>query len=90
MLRRNGPELRSLATFGIAIFGPLALISFLLVLVTSVGGVLGIVGAAAVITIPLAVFAITLYLAVDLTGRYATAPTTDRRDGAPADDGGSD
>lgn len=83
MLRRFGPELRSIATFGIAIFGPIALVSFLLVVVTSVGGVPGIVGTAAVLSIPLAVLAITLYIAVDLTERYA--PT--KRDGAPVDDG---
>ena len=86
MLRRHGRELRSVATFGIAIFGPLALISFLLVVVTSIGGVHGLVGTIAVISIPMAVLATTLYLAVDLAERYS--PPT--HDGAPGDDGGSE
>lgn len=84
MLRRYGPELRSLATFGIAVFGPLAVISFLLVLVTAIGGVHGLVGLAAAISIPMTVLAITLYLAVDIVERQAP-----ERAGAPAEDGGS-
>ena len=86
MLRRYGPELRSLATLGIAVFGPLALISFLFMVVTSIGGVSGFAAFAAVTSIPMAVLAVTLYLAVDLAERYSPG----RSDGAPADDGGSD
>ena len=84
LLRRFGPELRSLATFGIAVFAPLALISFLLVVVTAIGGVHGLAGLVAVISIPMTVLALTLYLAVDIAERHGP-----ERAGAPADDGGS-
>ncbi len=85
MLRRHGRELRAIATFGIAIFGPLALVSFLATAATSIGGVPGIVGTVAVFSIPMTVLSITLYLAVDLAERYP-----EERDGAPADDRGSE
>jgi hypothetical protein len=80
MLRRHGRELRAIATFGIAIFGPIALVSFLATAVTSIGGVPGIVGTVAVISIPATVLALTLYLAVDLAERYP-----EQRDGTRAD-----
>lgn len=84
MLHRYGPELRSVATFGIAVFGPLALISFLLVIVTAIGGVHGLAGLLAVISIPMTVLSVVLYLAVDVSERHGPG-----RAGAPADDGGS-
>jgi lipopolysaccharide export LptBFGC system permease protein LptF len=86
MLRRYGPELKSLATVGMAVFGPLALISLLFVLVSSIGRVNGLAAFVAVISVPMAILAVTLYLAVDLGERYSTG----ERAGAPADDGGSD
>ena len=86
MLSRYGSELKSVATLGIAVFGPLALISFLLVVITAIGGVNGLAGLVAVISIPMAFLAVTVYLAVDLTERNLPGG----RDGAPAEDGGSD
>lgn len=82
MLARYARELRSVTTFGIAIFGPLSLVSFLIVLVTSVGGVPPLVLASAVLTIPLLVLSVAVYVAVDLTERYQR-PGSDE---VPADD----
>lgn len=75
-------ELRSIATIGITVFGPLALIAFLVLLATSVGGTPRLVVTIAVVTIPALGFFVALYLAVDTLERQTDAS------GAPADDEG--
>ena len=70
MLLRYARGLRTAATLGIAAFGPLAVLSSLIVVATAWSGVPGWVAFAALVTVPTTFFAVGLYLAVELSERY--------------------
>lgn len=61
--------MRSLATFGIAIFGPLALISGLAVLVTMIAGTPALLLGLFLFSLPAAVVAVLLYMLADIRER---------------------